>query len=134
MDAGPPRQAPTAFVERAPACGCWACWCSPHWDGGRSSSSWSTTSRRMQFVPLVLIRDWASWLLGSVTTPAATPRGLRALQIVMGLFVLSGFAGMLAHFQRLDGVSSSSSSGHEHVGAVGRRSCHAKAPLCRPRG
>jgi hypothetical protein len=50
----------------------------------------------LQFVPLVLIG------LGVVVLGSYYARGntasLRALQIVMGLFVLSGFAGMLAHF------------------------------------
>ena len=50
----------------------------------------------LQFVPLVLM------VLGAVTLVWHTIRkdtaSLRALQIVMGLFVLSGFAGMAAHF------------------------------------
>ena len=50
----------------------------------------------LQFVPLVLM------VLGAVALVWHTIRkdtaSLRALQIVMGLFVLSGFAGMAAHF------------------------------------
>ena len=50
----------------------------------------------LQFVPLVLM------VLGAVTlgwhAMAKSTASLRALQIVMGLFVLSGFAGMAAHF------------------------------------
>ncbi|HEY6254710.1 MAG TPA: hypothetical protein VIY51_02850 [Xanthobacteraceae bacterium] len=50
----------------------------------------------LQFVPLVLM------VLGAVTlawyTTAKDSASLRALQVVMGLFVLSGFAGMAAHF------------------------------------
>ena len=50
----------------------------------------------LQFVPLVLM------VLGAVTLAwhamAKSTASLRALQIVMGLFVLSGFAGMAAHF------------------------------------
>jgi predicted membrane channel-forming protein YqfA (hemolysin III family) len=50
----------------------------------------------LQFVPLVLM------VLGAVTlawyAAAKSTASLRALQIVMGLFVLSGFAGMVAHF------------------------------------
>ena len=49
-----------------------------------------------QFVPLVLME------LGAVTLAwhamAKSTASLRSLQIVMGLFVLSGFAGMAAHF------------------------------------
>ena len=50
----------------------------------------------LQFVPLVLIA------LGAVVLVWHAMRhdtaSLRALQIVMGLFVLAGFAGMAAHF------------------------------------
>jgi hypothetical protein len=50
----------------------------------------------LQFVPLVLM------VLGAVAlvwhAVAKDTASLRALQIVMGLFVLSGFAGMAAHF------------------------------------
>jgi hypothetical protein len=50
----------------------------------------------LQFVPLVLM------VLGAVALAWHTSRkdtaSLRALQIIMGLFVLSGFAGMAAHF------------------------------------
>jgi hypothetical protein len=50
----------------------------------------------LQFVPLVLM------VLGAVTlawyAAAKSTASLRGLQIVMGLFVLSGFAGMVAHF------------------------------------
>jgi hypothetical protein len=50
----------------------------------------------LQFVPLVLM------VLGAVAlvwhAAAKDTASLRALQIVMGLFVLSGFAGMAAHF------------------------------------
>src|SRR5215469_17062693 len=50
----------------------------------------------LQFVPLVLM------VLGAVTlgwhAMAKSTASLRALQVVMGLFVLSGFAGMAAHF------------------------------------
>jgi hypothetical protein len=50
----------------------------------------------LQFVPLVLM------VLGAVVLAwyAATKdtASLRSLQVVMGLFVLSGFAGMAAHF------------------------------------
>lgn len=52
--------------------------------------------KALQFVPLVLM------VLGAVTlawyAAAKSTASLRALQIVMGLFVLSGFAGMAAHF------------------------------------
>lgn len=52
--------------------------------------------KALQFVPLVLM------VLGAVTLAwhfaAKSPASLRALQIVMGLFVLSGLAGMAAHF------------------------------------
>jgi hypothetical protein len=50
----------------------------------------------LQFVPLVLIALGVvvlAWHYGRPDTAS-----LRALQIVMGLFVLSGFVGMLAHF------------------------------------
>jgi hypothetical protein len=50
----------------------------------------------LQFVPLVLM------VLGAVVlawyATAKNTASLRALQVVMGLFVLSGFAGMAAHF------------------------------------
>ena len=50
----------------------------------------------LQFVPLVLM------VLGAVSLIWHAIRkdtvSLRALQIIMGLFVLSGFAGMAAHF------------------------------------
>jgi hypothetical protein len=50
----------------------------------------------LQFVPLVLM------VLGAVAlgwnATARDTASLRTLQIVMGLFVLSGFAGMAAHF------------------------------------
>ena len=50
----------------------------------------------LQFVPLVLM------VLGAVVLVwhaiAKDTASLRSLQIVMGLFVLSGFAGMAAHF------------------------------------
>ncbi len=50
----------------------------------------------LQFVPLVLMA------LGAVTlvwyAAGKSTASLRALQVVMGLFVLSGFAGMMAHF------------------------------------
>jgi hypothetical protein len=50
----------------------------------------------LQFVPLVLMT------LGAITLiwygVSKNTASLRALQIVMGLFVLSGFAGMAAHF------------------------------------
>ncbi len=50
----------------------------------------------LQFVPLVLM------VLGAVALVWHAVRkdtaSLRALQIIMGLFVLSGFAGMAAHF------------------------------------
>jgi hypothetical protein len=50
----------------------------------------------LQFVPLVLIAAGVvvlAWHYARRDTAS-----LRALQIVMGLFVLAGFAGMLAHF------------------------------------
>ena len=50
----------------------------------------------LQFVPLVLM------VLGAVAlvwhAAAKDTASLRSLQVVMGLFVLSGFAGMAAHF------------------------------------
>jgi hypothetical protein len=50
----------------------------------------------LQFVPLVLM------VLGAVTLAwyamTKSTASLRSLQVVMGLFVLSGFAGMAAHF------------------------------------
>jgi len=52
--------------------------------------------KALQFVPLVLM------VLAAVTlawyAAAKSTASLRALQIVMGVFVLSGFAGMAAHF------------------------------------
>ncbi|HLH97228.1 MAG TPA: hypothetical protein VKW08_19125 [Xanthobacteraceae bacterium] len=52
--------------------------------------------KALQFVPLVLM------VLGAITIiwnlAAKDTASLRTLQIVMGLFVLSGFAGMAAHF------------------------------------
>jgi hypothetical protein len=50
----------------------------------------------LQFVPLVLMALGAAALVWQAT--ANNTASLRALQIVMGLFVLSGFAGMAAHF------------------------------------
>jgi hypothetical protein len=50
----------------------------------------------LQFVPLVLMVVGALSLIWNVVAKDAT--SLRVLQIVMGLFVLSGFAGMAAHF------------------------------------
>jgi hypothetical protein len=50
----------------------------------------------LQFVPLVLMVLGAVALLWHYVRKDAA--SLRALQIVMGLFVLSGFAGMAAHF------------------------------------
>lgn len=50
----------------------------------------------LQFVPLVLMALGAIALIWHVASKNTT--SLRALQIVMGLFVLSGFAGMAAHF------------------------------------
>jgi hypothetical protein len=50
----------------------------------------------LQFVPLVLMVLGALALGWHVSAKDTT--SLRALQIVMGLFVLSGFAGMAAHF------------------------------------
>jgi hypothetical protein len=50
----------------------------------------------LQFVPLVLM------VLGALTlawhAAAKGTASLRALEVVMGLFVLAGFAGMVAHF------------------------------------
>lgn len=52
--------------------------------------------KALQFVPLVLM------VLGAVTlawyAAAKSTASLRAMQVVMGIFVLSGFAGMAAHF------------------------------------
>jgi hypothetical protein len=52
--------------------------------------------KALQFVPLVLM------VLGAVTlawyAAAKSTASLRAMQLVMGLFVVSGFAGMAAHF------------------------------------
>ena len=52
--------------------------------------------KALQYVPLALM------VLGAATlawhAAAKSTASLRALQIVMGLFVLSGFAGMAAHF------------------------------------
>jgi hypothetical protein len=50
----------------------------------------------LQFVPLVLMAMGVVVLIWHYARRDAA--SLRALQIVMGLFVLSGFAGMLAHF------------------------------------
>ena len=50
----------------------------------------------LQFVPLVLMALGAAALVWQAT--AKTTASLRTLQTVMGLFVLSGFAGMAAHF------------------------------------
>jgi hypothetical protein len=50
----------------------------------------------LQFVPLVLIALGVVVLAWNYAR--ADTASLRALQIVMGLFVLSGFAGMAAHF------------------------------------
>jgi hypothetical protein len=50
----------------------------------------------LQYVPLVLIVLGVVVLLWHALRPDTT--SLRALQIVMGLFVLAGFAGMAAHF------------------------------------
>ena len=50
----------------------------------------------LQFVPLVLMVLGAAALVWHAT--AKDTASLRALQIVMGLFVLAGFAGMAAHF------------------------------------
>jgi hypothetical protein len=50
----------------------------------------------LQFVPLVLMVVGAAALAWYAT--AKDTSSLRVLQVVMGLFVLSGFAGMAAHF------------------------------------
>ncbi len=50
----------------------------------------------LQFVPLVLMVIGAVTLIWNVVAKHTT--SLRALQIVMALFVLAGFAGMAAHF------------------------------------
>ena len=50
----------------------------------------------LQFVPLVLMALGAIALIWNAASKNTS--SLRALQIVMGLFVLSGFAGMAAHF------------------------------------
>jgi hypothetical protein len=50
----------------------------------------------LQFVPLVLIVMGVIALAWHAVRPDTA--SLRALQIVMGLFVLAGFAGMAAHF------------------------------------
>jgi hypothetical protein len=50
----------------------------------------------LQFVPLVLMAMGVVVLVWHYARRDAA--SLRGLQIVMGLFVLSGFAGMLAHF------------------------------------
>jgi hypothetical protein len=50
----------------------------------------------LQFVPLVLIGLGVVVLVWHYA--ARNTASLRALQIVMALFVLSGFAGMIAHF------------------------------------
>jgi len=50
----------------------------------------------LQFVPLVLMVLGALMLVWHIIRKDTA--SLRALQIVMGLFVLSGFAGMAAHF------------------------------------
>jgi hypothetical protein len=50
----------------------------------------------LQFVPLVLIAIAVIVLIWHVLRPDTA--SLRALQIVMGLFVLAGFLGMGAHF------------------------------------
>ena len=50
----------------------------------------------LQFVPLVLMVLGAVALVWHVVRKDTA--SLRALQIIMGLFVLSGFAGMAAHF------------------------------------
>jgi hypothetical protein len=50
----------------------------------------------LQFVPLVLIGLGVVVLAWHAMRPGTA--SLRALQIVMGLFVLAGFAGMAAHF------------------------------------
>lgn len=50
----------------------------------------------LQFVPLVLMALGALTLIWHFA--AKSNASLRSLQVVMGLFVLSGFAGMAAHF------------------------------------
>ena len=63
---------------------------------GRTREALEHYEQALQFVPLVLIVLGVvvlAWYYASGDTAS-----LRALQIVMGLFVLSGFAGMLAHF------------------------------------
>jgi len=50
----------------------------------------------LQFVPLVLIGLGVVVLAWHAMRPGTA--SLRSLQIVMGLFVLAGFAGMAAHF------------------------------------
>jgi hypothetical protein len=50
----------------------------------------------LQFVPLVLIVLGVAVLIWHAMSKDTA--SLRALQIVMGLFVLAGFAGMAAHF------------------------------------
>jgi hypothetical protein len=50
----------------------------------------------LQFVPLVLMVSGAVALVWHAAAKGTA--SLRALQIIMGLFVLSGFAGMAAHF------------------------------------
>ena len=50
----------------------------------------------MQFVPLVLIAAAVATLWWELARRDAASR--RALQIVMGLFVLAGFVGFVAHF------------------------------------
>ena len=50
----------------------------------------------LQFVPLVLMVLGAAVLAWQAA--AGSTASLRTLQVVMGLFVLSGFAGMAAHF------------------------------------
>ena len=50
----------------------------------------------LQFVPLVLIALGVVVLAWHAMRPGTA--SLRTLQIVMGLFVLAGFAGMAAHF------------------------------------
>jgi hypothetical protein len=50
----------------------------------------------LQFVPLVLIGLGVVVLAWHALRPGTA--SLRSLQIVMGLFVLAGFAGMAAHF------------------------------------
>jgi hypothetical protein len=50
----------------------------------------------LQYVPLILIVLGVVVLVWHAMRPSTA--SLRALQIVMGLFVLAGFAGMAAHF------------------------------------